>query len=322
LLDFSFNDRERKSEVFMIEVFFKSLKDTEFHRINEFKVGCWVHASNATLEDLDKIMELTDIDFGDLKDSLDRYETPRIEHDQDNILIFTRHPNEFEGGLYTSTLTILLTPNFVVTISPLKSQVVEKILSSTLRIGSTQKSKLLFHILMKITQDFNSNIKRVRHSVLEQEKQIQNIDSDDIVVLAKNEEILNQYLTSLVPMKSLLDAISSGRFVHLYEKDLDLLQDLTLAIKQSEDLCSVNIKSIRSLRDSYQIIFTNDVNKTIKRLTAITIIFTIPTIIASVYGMNVSLPFEKSPYAFFLIMNMIIVFSFFSIVIFMRKKWL
>ncbi len=306
----------------MIEVFFKSLKAKEFQKINEFKVGSWVHVTETTLEDLDKIMELTDIDFADLKDSLDRYEIPRIEHEHENIVIFTRHPNENEGGLYTSTLTILLTPNYVVTISPQKSTVIEKILQTSLRINSTQKSKLLFHILLKITQEFNTNIKRVRHSVLEQEKQIQNIDSEDIVMLAKNEEILNQYLTSLVPMRSLLEAISSGRFVHLYEKDLDLLQDLTIALKQSEDLCSVNIKSIRSLRDSYQIIFTNDVNKTIKRLTAITILFTIPTIVSSVYGMNVSLPFEKSPFAFFLIMNMIVVFSFVSILVFMKKKWL
>ncbi len=306
----------------MIEVFFKSLKAKEFQKINEFKVGSWVHVTETSLEDLDKIMELTDIDFADLKDSLDRYEIPRIEHEQENIVIFTRHPSENEGGLYTSTLTILLTPNYVVTISPQKSNVIEKILQASLRINSTQKSKLLFHILLKITQEFNTNIKKVRHSVLEQEKQIQNIDSEDIVMLAKNEEILNQYLTSLVPMRSLLEAISSGRFVHLYEKDLDLLQDLTIALKQSEDLCSVNIKSIRSLRDSYQIIFTNDVNKTIKRLTAITIIFTIPTIISSVYGMNVSLPWEKSPFAFFLIMNMIVVFSFISILVFIRKKWL
>lgn len=306
----------------MIEVFFKSLKDSKFRKIEEFKIGSWIHITEASLEDLDKIMELIDIDFADLKDSLDRYETPRIEHENENVLIFTRHPTEVEGGLYTSTLTVLLTPNFVVTISPQKSRVVERILQSNLRIASTQKSKLLFHILLKITQEFNNNIKRVRYSVLEQEKQIQNIDSDDIVMLAKNEEVLNQYLTSLVPMRSLLEAISSGRFVHLYEKDLDLLQDLMIAIKQSEDLCSVNIKSIRSLRDSYQIIFTNDVNKTIKRLTAITIIFTIPTIIASIYGMNVSLPFEKNPFAFFIIINLIIVFSFISVVVFTKKKWL
>lgn len=306
----------------MLEIYFKSPRDQEFKKIEDFRPNCWIHASEATVEDLDKIMELTHIDFADLKDSLDKYEIPRVEHDGDNILIFTRHPGEQEAGLYTVTLTILLTPLYVVTICPHISQVVEKTRQSNLRIATSQKSKLLFHLLLRITQEFNNNIKRVRYTVLEQEKQVSGVDSDAIVNLTKNEEILNQYLTSLVPMRNVLEAISSGRFVHLYENDVDLLQDLSIAIKQSEDLCDVNIKSIKSLRDAYQIIFTNDVNKTIKRLTAIMIIFTIPMIISSIYGMNVALPLSKNPFAFIMLLNFILVCIFISVIIFLRKKWL
>lgn len=306
----------------MINIYYKSSKDTEFKKSSEFKPGSWIHVEEASVEDLDKIMELTDIDFVDLKDSLDRYEIPRIEHDENNILIFTRHPTEVEAGLYTSTLTILLTPNYIVTISPQSSNVVNRILKGNMRIATSQKSKLLFHVLLRITQEFNNNIKKVRYTVLEQEKQIELVNSEDIVILTKNEEILNQYLTSLVPMRNLLEAISTGRFVYLYEKDQDMLEDLMIAIKQSEDLCSVNIKSIRSLRDSYQIMFTNDVNKTIKRLTAITIILTVPTIISSIYGMNVALPLEKHSFAFLIIINITILLSFILFIIFVRKKWL
>ncbi|PIS01679.1 MAG: hypothetical protein COT84_01170 [Chlamydiae bacterium CG10_big_fil_rev_8_21_14_0_10_35_9] len=306
----------------MIEVFFKSIRDSSFKSIKEFKPGSWIHISDATKEDLNQIKKFINLDYEDLRDSLDIYEIPRIEQDQENILIYTRHPSELEQGLYTSTLTIILTSAFVVTICPHKSEVINNILSSNMPIATTQKSKLLFSILLKITQDYTSNIKKVRYAVIEQEKEMVNIDSDAIVILTKNEEILNQFLTSLVPMRNLLEAISSGRFVKLYEKDYDLLQDLSIAIKQSEDLCRVNVKSIRSLRDSYQILFTNDVNKTIKRLTAITIIFTIPTIISSVYGMNVELPLEKDPFAFLIIINFVIILSLISVLVFIRKKWL
>ncbi len=306
----------------MIHYFFKSLNDNEFIKSEEIRLHSWIHAFEASIEDLDKIMELTHIDFADLKDALDKYEIPRVEHEGANILIFTRHPAEQELGLYTVTLTILLTPQYLVTISPHTSGVVDQILTSSLRVTTEQTSKLLFHILLRITQEFNINIKRVRAIVLEQEKQLSDIDSVAIVNLTKSEEILNQYLTSLVPMRNLLEAISSGRFVHLYENDLDLLQDLTIAIRQSEDLCNVNIKSIQSLRDSYQIIFTNDVNKTIKRLTAIMIIFTIPMILFSFYGMNVVLPLSNNPWAFIVLLNLGIIGIIASIIIFLRKKWL
>ncbi len=306
----------------MIEIYYKALRDHEFKKIEGFRPGCWINIQEAGVEDLDKIMELTQIDFAELKDSLDKYEIPRVELTNDNTLIFTRHPSEQEPGLYTLTLTILMTPHYFITICPHISQVISKIRETSMQIGTTQKSKLLFHILLRIAAEFNNNIKRVRTNVIDQEKKVTGIDSESIVSLTKNEEILNQYLTSLVPMRSVLEGISSGRFVHLYERDVDLLQDLTIAIKQSEDLCSVNIKSIQSLRDCYQIIFTNDVTKTIKRLTAIMIIFTIPMVLASIYGMNVELPFAKNPLAFIIIMNFMLVAIFGSIIVFLKKKWL
>jgi len=306
----------------VLDIYYKSIRDDFFKKIDEFKPGSWIHVQNASADELSHLESILGLDYEHLKDSLDKYEIPRIEIADKNILVFTRHPSEEELGLYTVTLTIILTESYVVTICPQKSHVVDNILKNNLKLATTQKSKLLFNILLKITQDYTNNIKRVRYAVLEQEKEIVNIDSDAIILLTKNEEILNQFLTSLVPMRNLLESILSGRFVKLYEKDYDLLQDLSIAIKQSEDYCQVNVRSIRSLRDSYQIIFTNDVNKTIKRLTAITIIFTIPTIIASVYGMNVELPFEKDPLAFVIIINIVIVLSLLSVIVFIKKKWL
>ncbi len=123
-------------------------------------------------------------------------------------------------------------------------------------------------------------------------------------------------------MRNLLETMASGRYMNFYESDLDLLEDLMIAMRQSEDVCRVNIKSIRSLRDSYHIIFTNDVNRTIKLLTAVTIIFTIPTIIASIYGMNVTLPFQSSSYAFPLIMGFTIFASIIAILLFHKNRWL
>ncbi|HSW72829.1 MAG TPA: magnesium transporter CorA family protein [Chlamydiales bacterium] len=306
----------------MLEIYFKALRDPEFKKIDQFQPGSWINVEDASIVDLDKIMEITKIDFADLKDSLDKYEIPRVEIQGENILIFTRHPAEYEAGLYTLTLTILITPQYFITISPNMSQVIHTIRKGGLKIASNQRSKLLFHILLRITQEYNNKIKTVRASVLEQEKQISGVDSESIVTLTKSEEILNQYLTSLVPTRNLLGAIASGRFIHLYEKDIDILQDLMIAIQQSEDLCDVNIKSIKSLRDSYQIIFTNDLNKTIKRLTAIMIIFTIPMVIASLYGMNVSLPLSKNPFAFIIILNIILVAMFSFVILFLKKKWL
>ncbi len=306
----------------MIEVYFKTIRDSEFKKIDDLRMGSWVYVKEATLDDLSEIAKITSLEIADIRDSLDKYEIPRIERQGESLIFFTRHPGEPEPSLYTELLTIVLTNSHLIAISPYQSPIIENLLKLHTSLATTQKSKLLLYILLRITQEFTNGIKRVRHSILLQEPATALIDSNAILALTKNEEILNQYLTSLVPMRNLLETLESQRYMNLYEKDLDLLQDLMIAIRQSEDLCRVNVKSIRSMRDSYQIIFTNDVNRTIKRLTALTIIFSIPTMIASAYGMNVVLPLQESPHSFLIIFGFSVVICLIAIWAFMKKRWL
>jgi magnesium transporter len=306
----------------MLEIYFKTIRDFEFKLISDFRPGSWIYAKEATQDDLAKIAEITGLELTDVRDSLDRFELPRIERIGDNVLCFTRHPSETEYSLYTNTLTIILTNSFVIAISPDRSEIIEHLIASSTSLGTTQKAKLILHILLKISVDYTTNIKRIRHAVLDNEKAMKVIDNKTISVLTKNEEILNQYLTSLIPMRNTLTAIAEGRYITLYEKDADLLQDLMIAIRQSEDVCAVNIKSIRSLRDSYQIIFTNNVNRTIKLLTALTIVFHIPTIVASIYGMNIHIPLQSSPLAFWYFIGVTIFASVIAVLLFRRNRWL
>ena len=306
----------------MINYYYKSIRDDQFMKINDSRSGSWIHIEKAHMDDLSKIIEISSLELADIQDSLDKYEIPRIEMKDDNVIIFVRYPTDEESGFHTSTLAIILTPKYIITISPHKCDLVDFLIRSKTSITTTQKSKLLLFLLLKITQDFTNKIKGVRSLVIKQENEMKNVNSSTILALTKNEETFNQYMSALVPIRNVLEAISSGRYVNLFEKDKDLLQDLLIAIKQSEDLCSVNIKSIRSLRDCYQIIFTNDVNKTMKLLTAITIVFTIPTIIASIYGMNVDLPLEKNSHAFLIIIILSLLIMFICTFFFAKKKWL
>lgn len=306
----------------MIRIFHKEDQDQEFEEIPTPVEGCWIHVEEATTNDINQISELIGLDYTDIYDCLDRYEIPRIERIKEHVLIFTRHPIDNEAGLYTTTFTIILAKNHFITICPQRSHLVEHFLKQNPKLSPSQKSKFLIYILLKITQEYTLQIKKIRTNVLKQERKMVHVDSSDITNLTQNEEVLNQYLSSLVPLRSVLEGIVSGKYTILYDRDQDLLEDLLNASIQSEDLCTINLRSIRSLRDSYQIIFTNQLNKTIKLLTALTIILSIPTMVASLYGMNVSLPIEKNPFAFIIILVFILILSFISLLVFQRKKWL
>lgn len=305
-----------------MRIYYKCSHDKEFHVLEAPHDGCWIHFDGALPEDLPQIAELSGLEPLALHDCLDKYEVPRVEKIEQTILIITRHPSEHEAGLYTTTFSMILCPHYFISISPETSSLVQHYVEFPQKVSTSQKSKLLISLLLKIAHDFTSQIKRVRFNVLKQEREMAGVKSEDIIALTKNEDILNQFLSTLVPLRAVLENITSGKYVTLKERDQELVEDLLNASKQSEILCNVNLKSIRSLRDSFQIIFTNNVTKTIKLLTALTIIFSIPTVLSSLYGMNLPLPLANSSFSFLYVLGMIVVFSIFSLIYFRKKEWL
>lgn len=306
----------------MLQYFFKNVRDEKFQSLPSIKEGCWIHIDEAQPHDLNELAQYLGLEQSDLLDSLDKFEMPRIEKIDATVLIFTRYPFELEAGLYTSTLTIILSPHYLTTVCPNKSPLIGSFLNQKSKLSTLQRSKLLISILLKTTHEFTVHIRRVRQNVLKQEKEMITVASDDITELTKNEEILNQYMSALVPLSNVLETITLGRYTNIYEKDQDLIEDLLNTVKQSESLCDISLKSIRSLRDSYQIIFTNNLNKVIRLLAALTILFNIPTMIFSFYGMNVDLPFSKHTFAFLYIIVATGIAIIFTVLYFQRKKWI
>lgn len=306
----------------MIFFYNKSSKRDSFIPITEPLPGCWIHIDDAKSEDLHKICYLTGLDSSLLYDALDRYELPRLEALQNHLLIFTRHPIEEGKFLYTNTLTILITPLYFITISPIKSFLIHHILETKGIVVSSTASDWMRDILLWITQEFNIFIRKTRHSVLSQEKELGAVTSEDIYTLTKNEEILNQYLAALDAFALTLEKLFLLGSTSVYKQNKKVVEDILNNVRQSESLCEIIIKNIRSLRDSYQIIFANSLTKTIKLLTALTIIVTVPNIIASIYGMNVRLPFASNPDAFTILMVLILILSGLCGYWFYRKNWM
>ncbi len=307
----------------MITYYFKTKRDKKLYKIKSPRNGCWIDLTNTTKEDLLKITELTSLTYLDLQDILDQYEIPRIERQNKHIIIYVRtlESTSRSNDLYTANLAIIITDKYFLTISTKENKVIGEILSKDLPMTTTQRSKLLVYILLKIANGFTHNIKVLRNEVLKRKKDLNKVREKDIATLTVNEDILNQYLSSLIPMKNVFESISSGNYIFLYSDDTDLFDDMLISIKQSVDVCKVNLKHIVSLRESYQIIFTNRLNKTMQILTSFTIILTIPTIVSSIYGMNVNIPLSSNPNAFFIV----ILFSFFVSGIFYytfhKKGW-
>lgn len=306
----------------MRQVFFKSVRDKAFRTLENDRPNTWTHFDNLTKENLEDLCNSTKLDIEDIQDALDLYEIPRIEKERGHIILFVRAPAIRSENLHTQTLTLILTKSELISLCPRTSSLIPQILQKNPPIPTSQRSKLLFYLLLQIAQSFHKKIKGVQNDVLKTKANLEHVDAKDILALTKSEEILNQYQASLVPFRGVLERLSSGKVIKLSEDDGDLLEDLLVAIRQSIETCGVSLKSIVSMRNSYQMIFNNSLNKTTKVLTCLAVIFMIPTLLAGLYGMNVKLPFAESPGAFIGILAFGLFLSLIAVVLFYWRKWI
>lgn len=303
--------------------YYKHKTDEKFHTIPEPIPDAWIVAENATATDLKAIAKIIDVDWEDLKDSLDMMEIARIERIQKDVfVVYARFPGALEIGVYTATLTIVISKDYLVTICPLTCPITQRMIAEPSDLATSMKARMMIHILLRIVQEYTRVIRRTRAEVINQEKDISKVSDTEITELTRKEESLNQFLNSLQPLKDVIEQILSGKFTILYEKDQDLLEDLLLAASQAEELCRLSLRIISSLRNSVQVIITNQFNKTIRLLTALTIILNLPTTISSIFGMNVSLPLQQNPLAFFFIIAFILLIAISVIVFFQKRRWL
>lgn len=95
------------------------------------------------------------------------------------------------------------------------------------------------------------------------------------------------FSTSLKANEVTLEKIMRGRIIKLYEEDEDILEDVLIEVKQAIEMCNIYSSILTGTMDCFASIISNNLNIVMKVLTSLTIVMAIPTIITSLYGMNV-----------------------------------
>lgn len=307
----------------MMEIYFKDIKSQTLQKTDKIKNGVWINIENATIEDLNFVKEITNLNYSDIEDVLDVHELPRIERKEDAVILFVRDAQfvNKDKDISTTPLTIIATSKYIITISISKIQTIRLLINNGFDFSTTQRSKFIINILLNISRNYTKGVKSINNSIEYQKDKLERITNADILKLIENEEILSDYIAALDPMKIVFEAIEKGKYIPLYSYDEDLIEDMIISMRQSVGICSTNLKSIKSLRESYQIIFTNNLNRTIKLLTSVTVFLTIPTMIASFFGMNVLIPFSASNLTFVFIVLISLLFSGAFFIFFINKKY-
>ena len=223
----------------------------------------------------------------------------------------------------TVPILIALGETFILTVAPQHVAFLDRFTSGALEFYTTQKIKLFIQFFAAITSVYNRRLtliaKRVRAM-----NATDIADNRDITNFVETERVLNDYLSALAPTRRVLRRLLVGNIKRLrfHSTDEDLVEDLLIDTEQLEEMCHATLKHIVGIRTAHATIATNNLNCAIKMLAALTIILTIPTVIASFFGMNITVPLTDTPFAFAWVVSGTMIFMLLVLLIFHRNKWL
>ncbi len=252
--------------------------------------GCWVRSERPTETNLQWLAGLK-LDEDTLRDAVDPYEVPRLERDAVWTYYIARLPdtNDELGG-FTTPILFAISDKYLVTVSRDNLGSLWQPFIEHDRIPTTQRGKLFLAIISAIIEQYERQLavinRRMRAIMLD----VSNIRAGDVAIFTENERKVNDYLDALVPMNSSLEKLLNSNALKLFDNDADMVEDLSIDLEQLIARCKSQLRTITNLRDSYRAMMDSQLNATMRLLTIITVVMTVPTVVAGIFGMNVELP--------------------------------
>lgn len=293
--------------------------------------NCWINISppfnSAELDNLATELNIP-IDF--LTDPLDIDERTRFEVEDEAKLIVVNTPALNEGGrdsltLYiTVPIGIILTEEHIITISSYETAVIQKFIEGKVR--GFQPSDFSMFVLQILEQNVYTYLHclkdiNVRRNTIEREV-YESSQNRDLKRLLSLEKSLVYFVTALSSNALLKQKLQRMDLLNIQkdEDKADLLEDIMIDNSQAQEMAHIYTNILSNTMGALASMISNNLNEVMQRLTLITIILMVPTLVASFYGMNVTdLPLQDNPYAFWLLLGGSMLFSI-CLVIFFRNK--
>jgi magnesium transporter len=306
----------------MVTYYFRTIKDSELKVLSEARMGVWVHVVAPKAEELESLIKQFGLDEDILEDAQDFFEVPRFERVGRVTYFFTRYPyKEEKEDSDTAPLLIVVGESFVLTIALREVPMFEKIIKGTLPVVTTQKTKLFIQLMTQIINSYDMELIRLRKAVHKDRGRLREIGMKGVERLVQFENKLNGIVEALMPTTQWLQHITKGNFLQLYTDDVSDMEDLVIDANQVVDSARSILKTLQNMRGGLEAIMTSRLNNSLSILTVLTILLTVPLVIASLYGMNVDLPLQDDSWTFILIIGINLVILVLLVVIFKKKQW-
>lgn len=257
--------------------------------------GTWINAINPTPAEVKQLR--TYIDFPDevLTSVKDLEEIPIIEPYKNFQFLLIRVPKELPGDelhYHTLPIGLLYNKHYFITISTNDTDTIERFK----KYHTNHGTNAVLDFFYATTKSYLSCLKNISKKIYDTQEDIEhNARNEDIIQLLEFQKSLVYFGTALKSNYLITERFTKHK---TSAKHKDYVDDIMIEHKQAMNMSKVYSIIVSELINSVSSIISNNLNKIIKTLTVITIILMLPTLVASIYGMNVTLPFQHHPHAF------------------------
>ena len=310
----------------MIRIF--KTEDGAMHEKEEMQPGCWIALTNPTASEIIDIADTYQIDPDHLRAPLDEEERSRIEVEDEYTLILVDIPSiEERNGkdwFVTIPLAIITTKDVLITVCLEETPVLTSFMDGRVRDFHTfMKTRFILQILYKNATQFLQYLRIIdKKSEVIERKLHQSQKNEELIELLELEKSLVYFTTSLRSNEVVLEKLLRIEKIKKYPEDTDLLEDVIVENKQAIEMANIYSGILSGTMEAFASVISNNLNIVMKFLATVTIVLSIPTMIASFYGMNVNshgMPFADSPYGFAIVLGLTLLLSLFVAYIFNKK---
>lgn len=292
----------------MLQIF--KTEDGKIGEVEEVSKNCWVALTDPSSAEIRKISREFDIDEDDLRAPLDEEERSRIDIEDNYVMILVdipvieeRNDKDWYG---TIPMSIILTNDSIITICLQDTPILEAFINGRVRRFHTyMKTRFVLQILYKnaslylqYLRNIDKKSEEIEHKLHESPK------NKEIIELLEMQKSLQYFTTSLRSNEAVLERIVKIERIKMYPEDADYLEDVITENKQAIEMAGIYSGILGSTMDAVASVINNNVNNVMKYLASITIVMSIPNIIAGLYGMNVDtagMPFANSTWGFLIV---------------------
>ncbi len=297
--------------------------EEELLQLNQIEEGCWISATHPSIEELEQIQKATGIDVDDLRAPLDDEERSRIELEDTYNMILVDIPSLDEKDRYvTIPLGIYMTKEHIVTICLEETPVLTAFENERVKDFYTfKKTRFVFQILYRNAASYLRYLRIIDRKTDQIEEKLHiSQKNSELLELLNLEKSLLYFSTSLRSNEVVLEKLLRAERIRKYPEDEDLLEDVIIENKQAIEMANIYSGVLNGMMDAFGSVISNNLNIVMKFLATVTIVLSIPTMIASFFGMNfVNIPLGSHPYGFVIIIVLTLIVSL-AVAYFFHKK--